>query len=176
MRPSQLQLDHYYFDELSFALSDDYIFEPGVEEPRLLPEDLDVRVETARRADDPLQWMFKLMIRLDNKENKFPYIFSIRVTGFFDVRKDYPAELVERLASVNGPSILYAAARELFAVVTGRTRMLNIFLPTVSFYEHPEAAKADAIAPTPRARKELPEQTGSQKRGGLKKKTSGKKR
>ncbi|HEV7683113.1 MAG TPA: protein-export chaperone SecB [Pyrinomonadaceae bacterium] len=175
MRPSQLQLDHYYFDELSFALSDDYTFHPDVEEPKLLPEDLDVRVESGRHADDPLQWMFKVIIRLDNKKNKFPYVFSIKVIGFFEVRKDYPAELVERLASVNGPSILYAAARELLAVVTGRTRLFNIFLPTVSFYEPSEATKAHSIAPARKGAKELLAQTGSQKRGAVKKK-SGKKR
>jgi len=176
MRPSQLQLDHYYFDELSFALSEDYTFHPDVEEPKLLPEDLDVRVETARHADDPLQWMFKVIIRLDDKKNKFPYVFSIRVIGYFDVGKDYPAEMVEGLASTNGPSILYAAARELLAVVTGRTRLFNIFLPTVSFYEPAKVPKTGVIAPTEKAPKELPGQTGRpQKQGVVKKRASKKK-
>src|SRR5688572_17791236 len=134
MRPSQMQLDHYYFDELSFSLSDDYAFDAGVDEPKLLPEDLDVEVQPARHPEDPFQWMFKLRIQLENKDNKFPYTFSIRVTGFFDISKDCPPELIDRLALINAPSILYAASRELLALMTGRSRMLNIFLPTVSFF------------------------------------------
>jgi len=145
MRPSQLLLDHYYLDELSFSLGDEYNFEAGVDEPKLLPEDLDVKVQSARNPEDPLQWMFKLSVDLEDKENKFPYDFSIRLTGFFDVSKDCPEGLVDRLALVNAPSILYASARELLAVVTGRSRSLTIFLPSVSFYEPPQDTKAAEV-------------------------------
>jgi preprotein translocase subunit SecB len=165
MRASQLLLDHYYLDELSFSLSDDYSFEADVTEPKLLPEDLSVKVETARNPEDLLQWMFKLSINLEKKENRFPYNFSIRLTGFFDVSKDCPSALVDRLALVNGPSILYAAARELLAVVTGRSRFLTIFLPSVSFYEPPKDTKAEIELP----KSSEPAEVGStRKRAGVK--------
>ncbi len=146
MRASQLLLDHYYLDGLSFTLSDDYNFEPGVDEPQLLPKDLDVKVESARNPDDPLQWMFKLGVDLENKESRFPYSFSIRLTGFFDVSKDCSETLADRLALINAPSILYASARELLAVVSGRSRFLTIFLPSVSFFEPPKDTKAVEVA------------------------------
>lgn len=157
MRASQLLLDHYYLDELSFTVSDDYNFEPGVDEPQLLPKDLDVKVESARNPEDPLQWMFKLGVDLENKESRFPYNFSIKLTGFFDVSKDCSETLADRLAVINAPSILYASARELLAVVSGRSRFLTIFLPSVSFFEPPEAkaevSPADTKADPVKARK-----------------------
>ncbi|HEV7397773.1 MAG TPA: protein-export chaperone SecB [Pyrinomonadaceae bacterium] len=143
MRPSQLLLDNYYLDEFSFSLSDDYTFEPGVDEPKIGPEDLEVTVDTARHPEDPLQWMFKLAVSLKNKDNRFPFTFLIRLTGFFEVSKDCPTDLVDRLALVNAPSILYASAREILAVVSGRSRFLTLFLPSVSFFEPTKEAKAE---------------------------------
>lgn len=164
MLPSQLLLDHYYLEELSFSLSDDYNYESGTDDPKLLPEDLDVKVESFRHPENPLQWMFKLRVRLENKESKLPYSFSISLSGFFDISEDCPQDMIERLALVNAPSILYASARELLAVVTARSRFLTIFLPSVSFFEPPKETKPKAIVSPPEEAKENAERKTVQRR------------
>ncbi len=142
MRASQLRLDSYWVDELCFSLNEEYVYD-SKNDPVLSPEDLDIEVEPFRNPDNPLQWYFKLAVRLDNKAEKFPYEFVIRLTGFFDVSQDCPPREIEQLALVNSPSILYASARELLAMVTGRSRYLSMILPSVRFFDPPKAKKLE---------------------------------
>jgi preprotein translocase subunit SecB len=137
MRASQLRLDRYWVDELCFSFNEAYQFEPDAE-PVLLPEDLEVVVEPRRNPDNPLEWYFELSVKLPNKAGRFPYTFSIKLTGFFEVQKDCPPSEIDQLALVNSPSILYASARELLAMTTGRGRMLSMVLPSITFYEAPK--------------------------------------
>src|SRR6266542_2644055 len=122
MQASQLQLDHYYLEELRFSLNESFAVEALENEVPLLAEDLEVTVEAGRNPEDQLQWFFKLQIRLDDDKSKFPYDFTIRMGGLFDVSKDCPPEMIEQLATINAPSILYGAARELLAIATARSR------------------------------------------------------
>lgn len=151
MRASQLLLDRYWVDELCFSYNEKYRFE-SQNEPVLLPEDLEVTVEPARNPDDPLQWYFKLSVRLDDKAQKFPYRFSVKLTGFFAVHKDCPPGDAEQLALVNSPSILYASAREVLAMATGRGRMLSMILPSITFYEPPKKEAKAKEAPKQKAK------------------------
>jgi preprotein translocase subunit SecB len=137
MQASQLRLDQYHVDELRFSLDDDYRFEGMEREPELSAEDLDVEVEPFRNPEEPLQWYFRLSVRLNDKNGKYPYMFSIRLSGFFEVSKDCGPDMVEPLALINAPSILYAAAREILAIVTARSRYLSIFLPSLRFFGPP---------------------------------------
>lgn len=140
MQASQLRLDHYYLEELQFSLDEDYLFEEN--EPVPMAEDLDVTVESSQNPDDLLQWYFKLRIQLADKDSKFPYTFSIRMMGLFEVSKDCPTGLIDQLAQINGPSILYAAARELLAITTARSRCFSILLPSVRFFAPSPQQKA----------------------------------
>ncbi len=134
MQASKLQLDHYYLEELRFSLNENFGIEALENEVPLRAEDLEVTVEAGRNPDDHLQWFFKLEVRLDDVETKFPYDFTIRLGGLFDVSKDCPSNMVEDLATINAPSILYGAARELLAMTTARSRIISVFLPPVRFY------------------------------------------
>ena len=142
MRPSSLLLDSYYVEELCFSVDPKYKFDPSSEEeePKIQPDDIEVNVEPFHHPGDPLKWYFKLWVKLDDKEGKFPYVFSIRLSGFFEVSKSYSGASADQFAQVNAPSILYSAARELLAVATGRARHLSVILPLVTFYEPPAAA------------------------------------
>lgn len=162
MQASQLLLDQYYLEELRFSLDEKYVFEE--KDVALLAEDLDVKVEALRHPTDPLQWFFKLGVVLNDKTSKFPYDFALRLAGFFEVSKDCKPDMIEQLVMINAPSILYAAARELLAIISARSRYLSIFLPSIRFFGPPPKAieapgqykqKAGAIKTTakPRGRK-----------------------
>src|SRR5947209_244948 len=133
MKASQLRLDSYHLDELRFSLDDKYEYAAD-SEPIITAEDLEVEVQPFRLPDNPLQWFFRLRVRLDDKEGKFPYVFSIRLTGFFEVAEDCKPEMIEPLALINAPSILYASAREILAATSARSRFLSVFLPSVRFF------------------------------------------
>lgn len=166
MQASQLRLDQYHLEELRFSLDNDYQFEKIEDETPLTAEDLDVDVQPFRHPDYPLQWFFKLEVRLENK-SKFPYSFSIRLAGFFEVSEDCPSDMVEPLAMINAPSILYAAAREILALTTARSRYLSIFLPSLRFFG--PSAKSTEIT----RKKEIA--SGSKTRKGKSRKVAAKK-
>lgn len=134
MQASQLQLEHYYLDELHFALTEKYGPETIDSEVPLRSEDVNVKVEAGQNPDNELEWIFRLNITLDDKESKFPYEFIIRLTGFFNVSEDCEPKMREQLATINGPSILFSAAREILATVSARSRFVSIFLPPVRFF------------------------------------------
>lgn len=179
MRPSSLLLNLYYLEELCFSVNPKYKYDPSSEEeePKIQPGDIEVNVAPFHHPGDPLQWYFKLGVKLDEKEGRFPYIFSIKLVGFFEVSKEYPSELADRLALVNAPSILYSAARELLAVATARAQHLSVILPLVTFYEPPAATAPKAEAGTKptgtQAKEVLPQR--AVKKGARKKATTKKK-
>jgi len=172
MQASQLLLDQYHLEELRFSLDDDYKFGELEIEPTLRAEDLHVEVQPFQKPDDPLQWFLKLSVSLDEKDGidekggRFPYSFSIRLAGFFEVSKDCPLELIEPLALINAPSILYAAAREILAITTARSRYLSVFLPSVRFYgPTPEVSKESGAGIPSAIKTNKPRRTKSQKVG-----------
>ncbi len=168
MKASQLRLDSYHLDELRFSLDDKYEYPELEGEPEITPEDLEVEVEPFRHPENPLQWYFRLAVRLDDKEGKFPYIFSIRLTGFFEVAKDCKPEMVEPLAFINAPSILYASAREILASVSGRSRFLSVFLPSLRFFA-PTATETQAAPRSLPKKAESSETTKTKKPAARKK-------
>jgi preprotein translocase subunit SecB len=145
MQASQLRLDDYHLDELRFSLGDNYEFKGTDEERQISAEDLDVEVSPFRNPENPLQWYFRLAVRLDDKEGKFPYSFLIRLTGYFEVTEDCTADMIEPLALINAPSILYASAREILASVSGRSRYLTVLLPSLRFFGPSPTIDAEVV-------------------------------
>jgi preprotein translocase subunit SecB len=146
MRPSYLRLEFYYVEELSFSVQPKYEFD-SKKQTDILINDLRVKVEPHRHFENPSKWYFELQIKSDDKVGKLPYIFSIKMDGFFAVSEECPPDLVDQLALTNAPAILYSAARELLAIVTGRGQYLSIDLPSVTFLEPPKI-KATRTAAT----------------------------
>ena len=144
MQTSHLRLDQYHLDELHFSLDEKYEYKGMDKEPRLSAEDLDIEVRPFRNPENRLEWYFQLGVRLDDKEGKFPYVFSIRLTGFFEVSEDCKPDMTTSLALINAPSILYASAREILATVSARSRYLSIFLPSVRFFGSPPAKAVES--------------------------------
>lgn len=133
---SPLELEQYYIKELYFSVKNDFVdryneFEESEETayPRLSANVTDIR-----NADDPRSWRFELEVESKDEESKeFPYSLRIILVGFFRVRDQYPDERADILARVNGPSLLYSAAREALATATSRSGYPAIVLPSVMF-------------------------------------------
>jgi preprotein translocase subunit SecB len=93
-----------------------------------------IRVKFDRKEDNPRRFRIRITIESNNQKSKtLPYEFRITLVGYFKVTEQYPEEQVDLLVSVNGPSVLYSAAREALAALTGRSPLPAIVLPTVTF-------------------------------------------
>ncbi len=155
MRPSPLQLEGYLVTELSFKAQPD--FEYDLENPftTVAPADLKVAVALAEHQDDRLRRNCDLSVELaDTSGSKFPYVFRTAFTGFFRISEKYPAHQVDLMFATNAPALLYSAARELLATVTGRGPYPSVTLPSVTFLPAPTDAvgqkqdAANGIRPT----------------------------
>lgn len=134
MRLSPLHLRLYFIKSLRFALKPGFDQEFKAEAVEASSPRLKVNVHAERDEDDPMEWRCDLSIETsDDTAHDFPYTFSVALSGLFHVDEKYPAENAEMLARVNAPSVLYSAARELLASVTGRGLYPPVLLPSASF-------------------------------------------
>jgi len=75
------------------------------------------------------------------KEN-LPYAYSLQIIGFFEVHLKMPKANIEEIVKINGPAVLYGAAREIIAQTTSKGPWGPILLPTVNFVpEHKRKTK-----------------------------------
>jgi len=145
MNPSPLQLTEYFLTELNFSANSQFIAE---KEASLNSNDFQVATEAKVDKENNRKW--KVVIKLQYQppaDANVPYRFTVEMLGFFLVLDGYPDDKIERLANVNGPSMLYGALREIVKAVTLRGPYGAIILPSPSFYL-PE--------PTPKASVEQP--------------------
>jgi preprotein translocase subunit SecB len=167
MIPSPLSLEWYFIKELRVAWQPDF---DGSEAKSLLVSDLSVEVLPSQNKEEPLKWGFELIITLEDKTGKrFPYTFQIALVGFFEISKAYAERNpngAELLAIVNGPAVLYSAAREHITTVTSRGPYPEVILPTVTFLpveekpsktQEPKMTKAIS-KPAPRKSRKRPSQ------------------
>jgi preprotein translocase subunit SecB len=143
MFPSPLQLDRYVVTEFRFTADAEYDYRPDFN-GKIELADLTNEVIPHKHKDDPLRWIFSLTIELPEKaEKKYPYSFRIVLVGFFNVSPTYPPEQTEVLVNANAPALLYSAAREFLATVTGRGPFMALWLPTAMFIKPREATQAN---------------------------------
>lgn len=134
---SPLQLRKYYVEEFYCKANDRFSKERQIE-----TADLKVSFESAVSEHDPLKRKIRLFIEQDvEKDGNTPYSFKVVMVAFFEIDKDFfrtqGAEKTEQLANVNGPALLYSAARELLVLFSGRGPYqemdLTILLPSITF-------------------------------------------
>jgi preprotein translocase subunit SecB len=136
MTLSPLQLHRYYAEEIFCKANPDFDKDKEVK-----IKDFQVLFETGEEKN-PLLRRIRLTIEqtLSNDGNE-PFAFKIVMVGFFEVMKEFfesqGTEKTEQLVNVNGPALLYSAARELLALVSGRgpytDENLNVLLPSITF-------------------------------------------
>lgn len=165
MGQSPLKIESYYLKKLNYQLKRD--FESGVPDgtPEKVEPKIQVNVQTGHREEDKNDWRVEIDVH-GGDEGGFPYTFDISFVGFFRVNARFPEDKRELLISVNGPSILFAAARELVSIVTGRSPYPPILLPSISFVPEKKPEKSPKRPPKSAAKKSI---TKSPKKKALKK-------
>lgn len=137
MRSSPLLLKDYFTTRLSFSAQSEFQAD-NPDAGKILVDDLKVDVKQSKQEDNPFQRNFYITIELvDPSGAKYPCVFSITLVGIFEVAKEWPAEQIDILFNANAPALLYSAAREALATVTGRSPFRGILLPSVTFVPAP---------------------------------------
>lgn len=138
MIPSPLRLENYFFAKIHVDACPNSCEKAG-------KGLFTVKVSCMKHKDAERKWMVQLELKqIQDKEAGCPeYTFHAEVVGFYEVSKSFPEEKAEALVRINGPALLYSAARELIATLTGRGPFAPVNLPTVTFI--------DEAVPTKRA-------------------------
>jgi preprotein translocase subunit SecB len=146
MQPSPLQLEKYLIKQLEFAVKEDFdVHQKNLPTPRM-----NVEVFATPHPEEPRAYRLDLNIRSEDEfSHALPYRFNITMRGFFRVVPQYPAEQVETLTRVNGPALLYSAAREVIITLTGRGGYPPVLLPSITFIPapatKPETTEAERV-------------------------------
>ena len=80
-------------------------------------------------------WRLVLALEIASEEPEKPWLYEgeIEIQGVFAVAQGFPEEKKNQLALVNGFSLLYSSAREMFINLTARSAYGIVSLPTLSF-------------------------------------------
>jgi preprotein translocase subunit SecB len=157
MVPSPLHLEKYFFTKIHVDACQNSCEKAG-------KGLFTTQVTCMKHKEADRKWMVQLELQqVKEKDDGCPeYSFRVEVVGFYEVREDYPTEKAEMLVRANGPALLYSAARELIATLTGRGPFAAVNLPTVTFIDEAESqssplpmapVSAGAVAKTPDAPK-----------------------
>lgn len=128
MKRIPLQLEHAFPTKIHFEARPDG--DPSVR------YDVRSRISTSVAADNDRKWMVALALEITPSGKKKPtYSIAVEYVGFFVVEKVVPTEKVESLVTVNGPTMLYSAARELISLLSARGPWPEVTLMTVTFID-----------------------------------------
>jgi preprotein translocase subunit SecB len=146
MTVAPLQLKFYFVSDLHFTTNKDFDVN---KDPELRQNDFLVKPDIHPEPDKPRE--FQVVLTISHQAaagTNAPYFFNVEVVGFFEVAEAFPAERIDRLITVNGPSVLYGIARDVVRDVTSRGPYFSVLLPSVSFYE--DSPQAEEGKPTNR--------------------------
>ncbi len=133
---SPLQLNKYFIKELHYAVKD--AFDDKYDQAAAFPyPQLTAWIKHTQGEQSQRDWRYELTLESeDSQSTAFPYSLKIVLVGYFTIMEEYPSEQMNMLAHVNGPSLLYSAAREALVTITGRSGYPAIVLPSVMFIQH----------------------------------------
>lgn len=132
MKTSNLLLDNYIIEKLSFTLNDEF---EGFEEESSEPS-LDVRCNYTNVGGETLKRKCEVEIALtESSAGSFPYYFDIVMAGHFRLNPDLDAEIAEKLFRVNAPALLYGTAREIIFNISSHSEHQAFLLPSVTFID-----------------------------------------
>jgi len=130
---SPLRLEQYYIRELGYAIKESFVDRQNNDLPPTAP-DISATVSCSRLSDEGRRWRIELTITSDDAISiQAPYSIRTALVGLFSVDDNYPEERLDALVTINGPSVLYSAAREALLMVTSRSGYPAMMLPTVLF-------------------------------------------
>lgn len=123
--PPVLQLKSYFFPKVDVEANPK--FKPRQNAETFAPK---VTPKTLVNKKDPLDYQITLEIC---SEPGGPYNYTLHAVGFFRADESYPEDKRPQAVVINGSSMLYTAAREFLATVTGRGPWGAVILPVTSF-------------------------------------------
>jgi len=139
-----LQLSDYFVIAINVEAQSDYA--PSA------PDEFDVEtlekllVDAKCIPDEKTENRFTvtLTIKQDRIEGKnLPYVFELRMVGFLDfLAKDWEQGEIQRQIEINGPSMLFGAAREILRAATGRGPFGPVLLPSTTFFKERSKPKS----------------------------------
>lgn len=136
-----LQLIDYFVHSINVEALADY--------DASLPAELDLEALTVKEhcfaCEDksPRSFGIDLVIKQGLVEGKnLPYTYELHMLGFIEVMPNVAEEKMQRIVEINGPSMLFGAAREILRAATGRGPYGPVLIPSTTFYKAPPAKKA----------------------------------
>ena len=131
MNKAPLQLKHYFITDIFVKAYHNYkLKQSQIYNIKNLQSDIKYR----RHKTDKGKWQVQLKLRYTSQEEEnMPYEFSVNIVGFFEIVSTLAESKIKVLVRYNAPAMLYSAACEIIATVSGRGPWGPFFIPTVSF-------------------------------------------
>lgn len=148
MKLSPIQLLDYHVTSLSVEACASFNRDKPMD---LDPTDLEVSASSKMLTDgDEPRWAVTLSLRHEPVQGKnIPYRLVIELVGLVSTVMKKTDEGVNHAVDVNGPSMLFGAAREILREATARGPHGSIIIPSASFFTAPPPP-AEAKAAKPR--------------------------
>ena len=134
MQLAPLQLTDYFVHSLRVDASSDFNSEKKTD---LDIDSLQVEHECIALNDAEYpHYHMAMTIRQDLVPGKnIPYSYELRMVGRICASPDFPAEKLQRAVEVNGPSMLFGAAREILRAATGHGPYGQVLIPSTTFFK-----------------------------------------
>ncbi len=133
MKESILQLKDYFITKTFVELNSGFRFD---EPSNLEAEDLTLDIESnmlmhPETKEEVFKVDMKISVKSESiKKCNLPYIFDISSVGIFSLA-DSCKENREKIAVINGATILFSSVRDYLAGITGHGPFPRLLLPTV---------------------------------------------
>lgn len=148
MELAPLQLTDYFVTSIRVGASPDF---DTSRETDLEIESLKIE-QTCVQVGEEKDHAFSLVMSISQDlvpGKNIPYSYEIQLVGSITAHPDFPKEKLRHAVEVNGPSMLFGAAREILRAATGRGPYGQLLIPSTTFFKpaNPPAKKAAKKAP-----------------------------
>lgn len=139
MKLSPIQLLDYHVTSLSVEACASFNRDKPMD---LNPADLEAGATSKLLNDgDQPRWAVSLVLRHEPKEGKnIPYRLALEMVGLVSAIANKVDDTINHAVQVNGPSMLFGAAREILRDATARGPYGSIIIPSASFFTPPPTA------------------------------------
>jgi len=91
------------------------------------------------KDEDSHRFAVDLVIKQDAIAGKnLPYSYELHMLGYVQVQPGFPEDKMQRAVDINGPSMLFGAAREILRAATGRGPYGPLLVPSTTFFKPAE--------------------------------------
>ncbi|HEY3857678.1 MAG TPA: protein-export chaperone SecB [Verrucomicrobiae bacterium] len=135
MQLSSLILKGYIITNLSIKAQVPESMEQAAKAIASSTANLTTKVGLAKNDQNQRQWKVSLQVISEATDSSefCPYRIDIELLGIFEVASNVEESKIQELVSVNAPSLLFGAARELVLLITGRGPLPPVTLPCAVF-------------------------------------------